>query len=205
MRVRQCIVIVVVMWVVSLADVSAQTIGAAIGTAIKRFSGEPGTSVLDTTSLGLTLSAGASVGPRGGVEFEIGMDRPTTLTRTTDVRQGRLQTDHINQMWTLSVLGAVHPVVRQRVRATVLGGLTLVSFRRTVRRTPATPMIGTVDQPPESIFVDRVGGATVGGELAFALSPHVWIVPAVRLHTFTLASDLSGFSIRPSAGVKWTF
>jgi len=66
-------------------------------------------------------------------------------------------------------------------------------------------VIGTVEPPPESVFVDRVGGATVGGDLAFALSPHVWIVPAVRLHTFRLASDLSGFSIRPSAGLKWLF
>jgi hypothetical protein len=182
-----------------------QSAGAAVVLAIKRFSGEPSTSVLDTNSPGVTVSAGAPVTPKIGVEFEVGIDRSATVTRTTDIRQGRLRTEYVNQMWTMSVLGAVHPLVRQRVRASVLGGLTFVSFRRSVRQNPAAPVIGTVDQPPDSVFVDRVGGATVGGDLAFALSPHVWIVPAVRLHTFRLASEMSGFCIRPSAGLKWTF
>jgi hypothetical protein len=96
-------------------------------------------------------------------------------------------------------------VARRRIRAAVLGGLTLVHFRRTVTLRPPAPAGGTSVGPPPSVFVDRVGAATVGGDLELFVSPHVAIVPAVRVHAFRLASDLGGLSIRPSVGVRWVF
>jgi len=156
-----CAFAAVVMSVLPSTGAFAQSAGAAVALDLKRFSGEPGTGVLDTDTPAVTFSGGASITPKVGVEFEIGIDRTATVTRTTDVRQGRLRTDYDNQMWTVSVLGALHSVVRQRVRASVLGGLTFVSFRRSVRQNQAAPVIGT--RAAAGVGVRRSGGRRDGG------------------------------------------
>ncbi len=189
----------------SAATATAQTIGAAASIDIKRFSGEPGTGVLDTSSAGIVVSAGFPVTPLASIQLELGLERPATITRVTDVQQGRLQTLYENEMRTVSVLAAVHPLIRPRLRASVLGGITFVHLQRTVTLQPPASALGTTVQPPQSMFVDRVGAATVGGEMDFFISQHVAVTPAIRAHALRLASDLGGFIVRPSFGVKWAF
>lgn len=187
------------------SPVAAQSIGIAASVDIKRFSGEPGSGVLDTEAAGMMLTADLPVATRAAVAVELGLERASTITRVTDVQQGRLQTHYMNQMRTVSVLGAVHPFSSRRVRASVLGGLTFVHFRRTIELQPPAVVSGTPIQPPESVFIDLVAAATVGGEVNVFIAEHVAITGGVRAHAMRLASELGGFSVRPSFGGKWIF
>ena len=183
---------------------SAQTVGVSVAFDMHRFSGEPGTSVLDATVTGVTVHASAPVAPKMSVAFEAAFEPSTTMTATTDLTQGTVQTDHKSQMRTVSVLAVVHPLERERVRASVLGGMSFVRFERTITIHP-TAAVGGSNAESTSTFVDLTGTAIVGGELDFLVSPHVAITPAIRVLALRLASDLSGFSIRPTIGIKWVF
>src|SRR6185503_8947222 len=52
---------------------------------IKRFSGEPGTSVLDTEASGLDVAVGTSITSRCTVALEIGWTERSSVTKTTVV------------------------------------------------------------------------------------------------------------------------
>ena len=78
-------------------------------------------------------------------------------------------------------------------------------FERTITLDPAGTILGTAVQPPRSTFIDRMGAATVGMDVDIVVSRHFAVVPAIRAHSFRLASNLGGFSVRPSIGAKWTF
>jgi hypothetical protein len=205
MRTRALLAAAAAMCLISSATATGQTLGAAATVDIKRFSGEPGTGVLDTISAGVVVSAGAPVTPRTSIQLEIALERPSTVTRVTEVQQGRLQTHYRNYMRTVSVLAAVHPLASRRLRASVLAGLTFVHMRRTVTLEPPPSNLGTTVQPPRSEFVDRIGAATVGAEVDVFVSQRLAVTPALRAHALRLASDLGGFSVRPSIGLKWTF
>ena len=54
--------------------------------------------------------------------------------------------------------------------------------------------------------VDNVPAATVGAEVALALTSHLAAVPAIRAHAFSLSGGgPSGFVIRPGIVIRWTF
>jgi hypothetical protein len=205
-----CVVIAVVGVLSPVAR--AQSVGAAAVIDIKRVSGESGdaardgseTAVLDTESPGFSIFVSAPVTPYVGFALEFGFEREATVATVSQANQVRLETRHTNRMRTLSVLAAVHPATTRRVRLTVLGGLTFVHFERTIALSPAAPS-GTPVQATSSTFVDRMGAATVGLDCDLRVAPHVAIVPAIRAHSFRLASNLGGFSVRPSIGAKWIF
>jgi hypothetical protein len=207
--------VVVVVAVVGLFPIAAraQAIGAAATLDIKRVSGESGdstpdgseTAVFDTESPGFNLFFSAPVTPYLAFAVEVGFEREATVTTASQANQVRLETRYTNRMRTVSALAAVHPATTRRVRLTVLGGLTFVHFERTIALSPAAPILGTPVQPTSSAFVDRMGAATVGLDCDLRVGPHVAIVPAIRAHSFRLASNLGGFSVRPSIGAKWIF
>jgi hypothetical protein len=183
----------------------AQTVGAVASLNIKRVSGEPDAAVLDTESPGLILFISAPATPHVSFTLEVGFDREATVTTFSEANQVRVQTRYANRMRTVSALAVVHPVTTGRARLSVLGGLTFVHFERSITLDPAATILGTAVEPTRSVFIDRMGAATVGLDCDIFVSSQVAIVPAIRALSFRLASDAGGFSVRPSIGVKWIF
>jgi len=185
----------------------AQTvsISAGVGVDVKRFSGSPDTSVLDTSSPVVELGLAATATPNLSVHLEVGLEGSSTVTKTSDVRLAEVRTSYTSRMHTVSVLAGVHPAATGRFRWNVVAGLTFVNFnRKTVFDSPQLPP-GTSAIPRPAEFVDRVAAATVGADAAVHITEHFAIVPAIRAHAFRLAAELSGFSVCPSVGVQWTF
>jgi len=187
------------------STVHAQSVGAAATVNIKRVSGEAEASVLDTRSPGVTVFVNAPATPHVSFALEVGVERVAEITTVTEANRVQLQTRYGNRMRMVSALAVIHPVNSGRVRWSVLGGLTFVHFERTITLDPAGTILGTAVQPPRSMFVDRMGAATVGADVEIVVSQHVAIVPAVRAYSFRLASNLGGFSVRPSIGARWMF
>lgn len=187
------------------AAAQAQSIGAAATLDIKRVSGEPGAAVLDTRSPGFAIFVDAPATPHVSFVFEIGFEREAAVTTLSEANQVRLQARYANRMRTVSALAAIHPGIAGRVRWRALGGLTFVHFERTITLDPAATILGTAVQPTTSSFIDRMGAATVGVDCDIFVSRHFAVVPAIRAHSFRLASNLGGFSVRPSIGAKWMF
>jgi len=183
----------------------AQSVGATATLDIKRVSEEPDAAVLDTRSPGFAIFVDAPATPHVSFALEIGFEREATVTTVSEANQVRLQTQYANRMRTVSALAAVHPAITGRVRWSVLGGLTFVHFERTITLDPAATILGTAIQPTRSTFIDRMGAATVGVDCDIVVSPHLAVVPAIRAHSFRLASNLGGFSVRPSIGARWMF
>ena len=196
-------------WLCFAQDANAQrfSVAASLSADVKRFSGEPETSPLDTESVGILVSVGASVAPHVSVRLELGIEPESTVDRTTRVTlptPADVLTTYANQMRTVSTLVGVHPVLSGRFRWTVVGGLTFVHFERTITSTASSAVLGTT-QPNTSVFVDRVAAATVGFDGAISVTDRFAIVPGVRAHAFRLSGDLAGFSVRPSIGAQWSF
>ena len=183
----------------------AQSFGASATLNIKRVSGEADAAVLDTESPGFTVFVNAPATPHVSFALEMGFEREATMTTLTEANQIRLQTRYANRMRTVSALVSVHPVIAGRVRWSVLGGLTFVHFERTITLDPAGSILGTAVLPTSSTFIDRMGAATVGVDCDIVVSRHFAVVPAIRAYSFRLASNLGGFSVRPSIGAKWLF
>jgi hypothetical protein len=183
----------------------AQSVGVAAAVNIKRVSGEADAAVLDTRSPGFAIFVSAPATPHVSFALEIGSEQEAETTTVSQVNQVRLETRYGNRMRTVSALAAIHPVTSGRVRWSVLGGLTFVHFERTITLDPAGTILGSSVQPPRSTFIDRMGAATVGLDVDVTLSPHLAVVTAIRAHSFRLASNLGGFSVRPSVGARWTF
>jgi hypothetical protein len=183
----------------------AQSIGAAATFNIKRVSGEADAAVLDTESPGISIFVAAPATPHVSFALEVGFEREATVATVTESNRVRLETRYGNRMGTVSALAVVHPIISGRVRWSVLGGLTLVYFERTITLDPAGTILGTSVQPPRSTFIDRMGAATVGMDCDILLSRHLAVVPAIRAYSFRLASNLGGLGVRPSIGAKWTF
>ena len=196
--------LVTILFVLS-STAHAQSVGAAATWNIKRVSGEADANVLDTRSPGVTVFVTAPATPHVSFALEIGVEREAAITTSTEANRIQLQTRYGNRMRLVSALAVIHPVQSGRVRWSVLGGLTFVHFERTITLDPEGTILGTAVQPPRSTFVDHMGAATVGMDVDLLVSPHVAIVPAVRAHSFRLASNVGGFSVRPSIGVRWMF
>lgn len=185
----------------------AQTvsISAGIGVDVKRFSGSPETSVLDTSSPGIQLGLAATATPNLSVHLELGLEGSSTVTKTSEVRLAELRTSYTSRMRTVSVLAGLHPAATGRFRWNVLAGLTFVNFNRKTDFGVSSLPPGTSVIAPPTEFVDRVAAATVGADAAIHVTGHFAIVPAIRAHAFRLAADLSGFSVWPSIGAQWVF
>jgi hypothetical protein len=113
-----------------------------------------------------------------------------------------------------SVLLAYHPPSGNRLRAGFAGGLTFMHTATTLVETIRYTVVGDGTIPPPGVTIipvpipapittriDTVSNqlaATVGAEVAVALSTHVAVVPEIRAHGFD-----GRFVIRPGVGVRW--
>ena len=113
-----------------------------------------------------------------------------------------------------SVLLAYHTPAAKRLRAGFAGGLTFMHTATTLVETvryvaadgttippPGTTVIPVRVPAPFTTEIDSVANqlaATVGAEVAVALSRHASVVPEIRVHGLE-----ARFVIRPGVGVRW--
>jgi hypothetical protein len=178
---------------------------------IKRYSsGSAGPQVYDGEAGGGYLSAGAFVSKRLSAEFEMALSGETTTDVTTPVfisgSAVNFTTTFTTKLQTYSALFAVHTAPSARLHLSYRGGITFVHHRRTIippQILPANPESNTVPAP--TTLTENVAAPTAGVDADFLFSPRLAMVAALRVHAFTVATDLSAFSIRPMAGLRVTF
>ena len=111
----------------------------------------------------------------------------------------------------LSAGVAFHPAVPIR-RLTPRVFVGIVNHRVRDRRRPEhlyLPPDVTLEQvnramPPEDWRTRHLGGPTVGGSLAFAITPHLSIAPDVRYDYGSIGDEINNM-LRTSIRVLWTF
>ena len=136
----------------------------------------------------------------------------------------RLRLDTATRLIASSVLLGYHVPAAGRVRPAIFGGLTFMHVRRRITVPVAMGNVlsfSDVTNLPFAIAnpfpfpsfttvtrqqIDNVPAATVGAEVALALTSHLAAVPGIRAHAFSLSGGgPSGFVIRPGIAVRWTF
>jgi hypothetical protein len=177
---------------------------------VKRFSGEPGTSVLDAGGHGFWLSAGTGLGERWTIRAELGVAGETTTTRSVEITTASapltVGTTYTSQFTTVSMLAGVGgPGEGQRFGLTWLGGVTFARARRTTLIETGGSLAGSLPSPEPSVTVDYVAGPMVGVDAGFRVSPTLLVTAGVRAAALRLSADLSGFTIRPSVGLLYRF
>lgn len=178
---------------------------------VKRYdSGSAGPQVYDGNAPGGFLGAGAFIAKRFSAEFELGVSGETTTTQSVPVLFNgstiTYSTTYTTKLQTYSALFAVHTAPSSRLHLSYRGGITFVHHRRTIvppQILPLSPEANTA--PTTTTFVDNVAGPTAGVDADFLLSSRFAIVAALRVHHFTVATDLPAFSIRPMLGARVTF
>jgi hypothetical protein len=165
----------------------------------KRLSGNSTESTLDITRAGGGGGVGFQASDRWDVRSEVEMGSTTTITRALLPPVAAFQSRTRNRLTTYSALVGFSPATGGRVRFVVLGGISLLHAKTDLDSIPA----GLVVVPHTNI--DNVVAPTVGAEIPILLGSHVSIVPALRVHSFTLRTDgTSGFAIRPGVGIRWS-
>jgi hypothetical protein len=179
---------------------------------IKRYSSGTGPQVYDGEAVGGYVGAGAFVTRRFSAEFEAAfsaeaskrLDTPVVIPGTSQT--SNFTTTFQTKVEAYSAMFAVHTSPTARLHLSYRGGVTFIHHRRTIlppEILPANPAANTVALP--TTLVENVAGPAVGVDADFVLSPRLSIVGALRVHAFTVATDLSAFSIRPMAGVRVRF
>lgn len=164
----------------------------------QRFSGES-SSPLNETALGAGGGVGALVSDRWDVSVEMEVGGTTTRTRPLLPPVTTFQSRTRTRIAAASALVGFHAMSRPHVQFIVLGGLTFLQARTRVDSVPSGILIEAHTN------IDNVAAPTVGAEVPIMLGPHFSIVPALRVHAFTLRTDVAnGFAIRPGIGVRWT-
>jgi hypothetical protein len=201
---------------------SRMFLGGAVLADIKKFSGDPSTNTLDGTAVGGGAEAGVIVNDHVSLRVTVGVGGKTTtstpipigvlalparitapLTAFRYVTSNRIVATNI-------LLGYTFPL-RDRIRASAVGGLSLLHVTRDYSMTGPTPVsrlpaaLAPLIVRPHTV-IDNVPGATVGAEVAFDLTRHIAVVPHLHVTAFSLsAGGPGGFAIRPGIGGRWTF
>jgi hypothetical protein len=178
---------------------------------IKRYSSDSsGPQVYDGQAAGGYLGAGAFITKRFSAEFEVSFSGDTTTTVTVPLLVNGTTTNftstYTTRLQTYSALFAVHTAPSSRLHLSYRGGVTFVHHRRDIippQILPMSPETNTV--PMTTTVIENVAGPTAGIDADVILAPHFAIVGALRLTAFTVATDLSAFSIRPMVGARVRF
>jgi len=99
---------------------------------------------------------------------------------------------------------AVHSPAHQRVDVAFLAGLSDAIYENRSSGSSDTTLLrpgGVVHDEWDYRWSESVGAVTAGIDAAVNLTPHVAIVPEVRVHIYTE----SGAVTRPKVAVRWTF
>jgi hypothetical protein len=178
---------------------------------IKRYdSGPSGPQVYDGEAAGGYLGAGAFITKRFSAEFEMALTGDTTNRVSVPLLENastiNFVTTFSTRLQTYSALFAVHIRPSARLHLSVRGGATLVHHRRVIvpqQIVPASPDTNTVSIT--TTITENVAAPTAGIDADIMLSPRFAIVGALRVHRFTVATDLPALSVRPMVGARVTF
>jgi hypothetical protein len=205
--------IVPIIFVGLTTEASAQTAFVSGGFLddIKRYSSAgTGPDVYDGAAAGGYLGAGAFITRRFSAEFELGFTGDTTTQVNVPLLVNgsttNFTTTYMTRLTTYSALFAVHTAPFSRVHLSYRGGVTIVHHRRVIvppQILPASPDANTVPMP--TTITENVTGPTAGIDADFLIAPRFAIVGALRVTRFTVATDLSAFSVRPMVGARISF
>jgi hypothetical protein len=190
-------------------DASAQVIflQGSYGADVRRFSADEGQEVFDGSASNLALAGGGFVTPRWTVGIELAVGGSSLAERSVTVpiagRPETVTTSYTLERRSLSALAGFHTAPAHRVRLGCYAGLSFSTVRREI--SADAPTIGLTPPPEPSIFTDRTTAPVVGVDVAVTIAPAVAIVGSLRGQGLALVGDLTGFSIRPSGGLRVTF
>jgi hypothetical protein len=195
--------------VLTAGHASAQSvfIQGSVGADIKRFSGEPGTSVFDGTAGAYAIGIGGHVTPHWTVGAELDVGTRSTSTTTVSVSvSGEIRDIHnsyTSDRRGASALVGYHTSPHRGVQIAYYAGLSFSTFRREITSDAGEIVLQT--PAPTSLYTDRLAGPIVGVDVAIRLASHLWLVPALRVQGLALGGDLGGHSIRPNIGARVSF
>ncbi len=170
------------------------------------------------TAIGAAIEGGGLLTSRIGLGIEISVpSRFTALQETEYIRVFQQKSRHRD----LALSGVVREIVvsKRRARLEVVEGIGFVHESTLQRRRdqasslPAfPPTFGPYSD--EYSFTRWAGAAVAGGDLEMPVTPHMAIVPAVRVHFIKRSRDpakpgwalgLSSIVVRAEIGVRATF
>lgn len=164
----------------------------------KRLSGNSTDSTLNVTRAGGGAGVGYQGSDRWDVRGEVEMGGTTTITQPLLPPVTAFQSRTRNRITAFSALAGFSPGAGSRVRFTVLGGISFLHVKTQFDSIPS----GLVVVPHTDI--DNVVSPTAGVEVPVMLGSHFSVVPALRVHAFTLrTSGTNGFAIRPGVALRW--
>jgi hypothetical protein len=197
-----------------LTSVSAQTIWAAgtIHQDVQRFADDGVPNRLDGSAPGWVAIAGVRAWRHLAFRLEwsdgASIDDTETFTVTVGSRDVTITSTFAHRTQALSALAGYTHQPGTRVQLAYVVGTALTSVRRILRtdapdllllfpsNAPATGEIETTND-----VVSFVGGVDV----LIRVRGHVHIVSGVRAQALRLEPDVTGWSIRPFAGIGWAF
>jgi hypothetical protein len=174
---------------------------------VKRFSGDPGESILDGNAAGGAIAVGTHIGSHW--DLQLGLDM-TGFSRTERPRVITLQKETFtltsvveNQVISVATLLRYRATPHGRVRLGYLAGLSFIRLDRRFHTEAAegTPN-GLIPKPDEA--VDYSAAPTVGLDARIAMTGHLSIVPGIHACVFRFGND-SGLLVRPRVGIRWAF
>jgi Outer membrane protein beta-barrel domain len=163
----------------------------------KRLSGNSTDSTLNVTRAGGGAGVGYRASDRWDVRGEVEIGGTTTITRALVPTVTAFQARTRNRITAVSALAGFSPAAGSRVRFTVLGGISFLHVKTQFDSVPSGLVVVAHTD------IDNVATPTVGAEVPIMLGSHISVVPALRMHAFTLrTSGTNGFAIRPGIAIR---
>jgi hypothetical protein len=188
---------------------SAQTlfVQAGVGADVRRFSAEPEKSPFDGTASAFTVGAGAELRHHWVVSAEADLGgRTTTSSTVTVVFSGQTLTIHnaySAERRSISALAGYRSNPQRRWRVGYYAGVSFTNLRREIVSDAESVVLQA--PAPGSVYDQRVTSPIIGLDVSIRLGPHLAVVPALRAQGLTIGTDLSGYSIRPTVGARFSF
>ena len=109
----------------------------------------------------------------------------------------------------ISAVVVIHPPAGHRVTPGLIVGVTSQRARDRTVYTPISIPEGVDPQHPAVVSrtessARNIGGPTIGGQLAIAVTPHLSVVPDVRYDYGSIGDEINN-TLRVSARVQWRF
>lgn len=145
------------------------------------------------------------IGPvrTGGTTFIPSLPGLTQIPGTFPIPDFEFVLDTEQQHQTFAALAWVRHDVTDRVDLSYTGGITFARSEIERDFTITDPRLAIFIAPPDLSTVQFGVGATAGVDLDVELTDHTALTGAMRLQSVNIGP--SGWFIRPSVGVRWTF
>jgi hypothetical protein len=173
--------------------------GVFVGVALARYVGVEFDVVLPASTFTRTYTGtSVSFAPPGAPPAE--RDRLSVITRFDKEREVSAS---------LSAVVVIHPPAGQRFTPGLILGVTSQRARDRTVYTPISIPEGIDPQHPAVVgrtesSARNIGGPTIGGQLAIAVTPRLSIVPDVRYDYGSIGDEINN-TLRASARVQWRF